>query len=232
MSRPGIEALDMIEKSAIIPIMVKKDEYRQIISNKVISRVHHLGRGSVFSASKFADIGPGAAIDLILSRQAKRGTIRRIARGLYDYPVKDPELGLLSPSVEAIAKALSEAGRLKLQPSGAYAANLLGLSEQVPMKIVFLTDGASRKVKVGHREIILKRTTPRNMAAAGRLGGLVIQALRYLGQDSVDDEVVARLKRAVPHEKHAEVVKDSLSAPVWIRTLLSQVFSEKGGSHG
>lgn len=70
------------------------------------------------------------------------------------------------------------------------------------------------------------------MAAAGRLGGLVIQALRYLGQDSVDAEVVASLKRAVPPKKRAEVIKDSLSAPVWIRTLLFQVFSEKGGSHG
>lgn len=149
MSIRRTEALEMIGKSAIIPIMAKKDEYQQVISKKVIRRVHHLGRGSVFSASKFADIGPGAAIDLVLSRQAMHGTIRRIARGLYDYPGSDPDLGVVSPSVEAIAKALSEAGRLKLQPSGAYAAILLGLSEQVPMKIVFLPTGLRERSRLG-----------------------------------------------------------------------------------
>ncbi len=88
------------------------------------------------------------------------------------------------------------------------------------MKVVFLTDGGSRRVIVEGREIVFKRTIPRNMAAAGRLGGLVIQALRYLGRSSVDDTLVKRLRVAVPKEKRREVLKDSLSAPAWIRTVI------------
>jgi hypothetical protein len=225
MQKPGKTALDMIGKHAIIPIMSGKNNTKQIITDKIVKRVIRNGRGYVFTASHFADLGYKPTIDLVLSRQAKAGKIRRIARGLYDYPSTDQEMGLLSPSVEAIVKALADAGHLKLQPSGAYAANLLGLSEQVPMKIVFLTDGASRKLKVGKREIILRRTTPRNMAAAGRLGGLVIQALRYIGEGAINPEIIGRLQKAVPHEKREEVLKDSLTAPGWIRSLLSKAFS-------
>lgn len=208
------------------------DGPRQIISDKVIKRIYRLGRGSVFSARNFADLAPGATIDLVLSRQAKRGKIRRIARGLYDYPESDPVLGEVAPSVEAISKALAKIGYLKLQPSGAYAANLLGLSEQVPMKIIFLTDGASRKLKIGNRDIILKRTTPRNMAAAGHLGGLVIQALRHIGQHSIDANVIAGLRRVIPSDKRAEVLHDSLCAPVWIRDLLYQTLAEGDHARG
>lgn len=111
--------------------------------------------------------------------------IRRLARGVYDFPQEHPVLGLLSPSADTVARALANRDRTRLQPAGAYAANALGLSEQVPAKAVFLTDGASRTVRIGQTTIQLRRTTPRNMAAAGRLSGLVIQALRELGKEHV-----------------------------------------------
>mgnify|MGYP001815140294 CR=1 FL=1 len=95
--------------------------------------------------------------------------IRQLARGLYDYPKIDPQLGSLQPSTDDIASALAGRDATRLQPSGAYAANLLGLSTQVPMKVVYLTDGRSRTVQVGKRQIILKHTTPRNMATAGKI---------------------------------------------------------------
>ena len=98
-------------------------------------------------------------MDKALSRLTARGVIRRLARGLYEYPREHPELGTLSPDLEKVAKALAGKHRIRLQPAGAYAANLLGLSEQVPAKIVFLTDGPSRTVKIGRQEIHLRRTT-------------------------------------------------------------------------
>ena len=217
----------MIEKDAMISIMVQKDGRDKSILEKVIRRIWRRGHGSVFSADDFADLGDRAAIDIALGRLVQQGRIRRIARGLYDYPIIDTELGEVSPSIDSITKALSASGRLRLQPSGAYAANLLGLSEQVPMKIVFLTDGPSRKVFVKNREIVLKRTTPRNMAAAGRLGGIVIQALRYLGKDAMTAEMKSRLNAAIPAAQRQEVLKDSISAPAWIRTLVREVLLQE-----
>lgn len=193
--------MGMIEKTAIIPIVHRKGAKPQIVIDKVKRRIYRRGRSSVFTADDFADISNRASIDLALYRLAKRGTIWRITRGLYLYPEFEPNLAVAAPSVEAIASALAAAGRMRLQPSGAYAANLLGLSEQVPMKVVYLTDGGSRRVRVDRGEIIFRRASPRNMATAGRLGGLVIQALRYLGPDAVDDNLIRRLRASVPEEK-------------------------------
>ena len=142
------------------------------IENRLLKRIRGGGRGSVFMPNHFSDIGPRTAIDKALSRLASSGSIRRLSRGVYDYPIEDPLLGELSPTIEAITKALTLRDRIRLQPSGAYALNLLGMSEQVPAKVVFLTEGESRTLKIGPMMIQLRRTTPRNMATAGRLSGL------------------------------------------------------------
>jgi len=178
------------------------------------------------TADDFADIGSRAAIDLALSRLVRRGTIQRIARGIYYYPETDPVLGAAKPKVEAIVRAVAGAGRMRLQPSGAYAANLLGLSEQVPMRIVYLTDSQSRRIRIGKNEIIFKRSTPRNLHAAGRLGGLVVQALRFLGKDAADSTVIWKLREAVPMHERPLVVRDSLAAPAWIRDVVKKAFGD------
>ncbi|MDB6109150.1 MAG: hypothetical protein JWR69_900 [Pedosphaera sp.] len=131
------------------------------IDAKMLSRIYGHGKGAVFTPNAFLDIGSRNAIDKALSRSAAKGTIRRLARGLYDYPKTHPNLGLLSPSPDTIAKALQDRDAIRLQPSGAYAANFLHLSDQVPAKIVFLTDGASKTVRIGKQEIRLQKTTPK-----------------------------------------------------------------------
>ena len=136
--------------------------------------------------ANFLDLASRQAVGLTLHRLAKKGLIRRLARGVYDFPKQHPVLGPLSPSAEAVARALAGRDRTRLQPAGAYAANALGLSEQVPAKAVFLTDGPSRTVKIGPTTIQLRRTTPRNMEAAGRLSGLLIQASSRAGQGTCD----------------------------------------------
>ena len=154
----------------------------------MLAAIHRRGRGSVFVPGDFLDMGSREAVDIVLHRLARKGTIRRLARGVYDFPKEHPVLGLLQPSAEAVAKALAGRDHTRLQPAGAYAANALGLSEQVPAKVVFLTDGPSRTVKIGPMTIQLRRTTARNMAAAGRLSGLLIQALRELGKEHLTPE--------------------------------------------
>src|ERR1044071_3901980 len=133
-------------------------QHAQSIDSKVLSRITDNGPGWVFTPSNFIDLGTRNAIASALKRHKKEGMIRQLARGLYDYPRHDPQLGILSPSVDSVANAIKGRDAIRLQPSGAYAANLLGLSEQVPMRVLFLTDGPSRQVRIGKLEIILKRT--------------------------------------------------------------------------
>ncbi len=124
----------------------------------------------MFTPRHFLDLATRRAIASALKRQTDAGHFRQLARGMYDYPKRHPRLGMLAPTPDALAKALAGRDEVRLQPSGAYAANLLGLSDQVPAKVVFLTDGASRLVRIGRMTVQLRRTTPRNVAAAGRRG--------------------------------------------------------------
>ena len=195
----------------------------QSIDNKVLSRIYGKKRGWVFTPVHFLDLGSRTAIDQVLGRLAKSGTIRRLARGLYDYPKNHPDFGNLPPNYERIAQALAGRDNLKIQPSGAYAANLLGLTEQVPAKIVFLTDGPSRKVQIGKRKIVLKRTTPKNMATAEKISGLVIQALRYLKRDYVDSTIIKKLKNRLTEKDKKQLMNDIRYAPAWIGNIFRQL---------
>lgn len=197
--------------------------HQQSAGTQVLARIQSQGPGWVFTPSEFLDLGSRTAVGLALMRHARAGTIRQLARGLYEMPQSNAKLGPVPASTEAIAKALAGRHAIRLQPTGAYAANALGLSEQVPVRTVFLTDGPSRRVKIGKREIVLKRTTPRNMATAGRLSGTVIQALRWIGQRNVDDKVIARLRRNLRPEDRAALVKDAHLAPAWIASILRQL---------
>ena len=129
--------------------------------------LHRSAPGKVFTPADFLHLGSRAAVDQALSRLVRQGAIRRLSRGLYDKPREHEILGELLPETPRIAEALAEKSKLRLQPSGAYAANLLGLSEQVPLKLTFLTDGPSRIVKVGRQAVVLKHTTPKNMGQPG-----------------------------------------------------------------
>ena len=168
----------------------------------------------------FLDLGSRQAIDLALHRLVSKGTIRRLARGIYDYPKMHPVLGPLLPPPEGIAKAIAGRQQARLQPAGAYAANLLGLSEQVPAKVVFLTDALSRTVQIGSMMIQLRQTTPRNMATAGRLSGLAIQAMHHLGKAYVTPDRIAHLKRTLPADKRQALIKDIKFAPAWMHSIL------------
>jgi hypothetical protein len=202
-------------------------KHTQSIDNKAINRIYGHGKGWVFTPAHFSDLGSRDAVAAALRRYRQSGLVRQLARGLYDYPRNDPELGMLTPSPDSVARALAGRDAFRLQPSGAYAANLLGLSTQLPMKIVYLTDGRSRTVRIGKKQIILKRTTPRNMATAGRISGLVIQALRHLGQKHVDEDVVTRLDRRLDADARKQLLKDVRFAPAWIADIMRQLGKKK-----
>jgi hypothetical protein len=203
-------------------------KHLQSIDSQVLSRIYGHGRGWVFTPASFLDLGTRVAIGSALARHRRAGIVRQLARGLYDYPIEHPKLGQLAPPADAVARAIARRDAVRLQPAGAYAANVLGLSEQVPTKIVFLTDGPPRHVKLGRREIVLKRTTPRNMATAGRKTGTVIQALRHVGQRHVDDKMVSILDRQLSPSDRVQLRKDLRYAPAWVADVLRPLTRGRG----
>lgn len=203
--------------------VAKMGKHSESADTQVLLRIQSQGPGWVFTPHDFADLGSRTAVATALKRHKAAGTIRQLGRGLYDVPRKHRTLGVLWPDIDAISQAFARKDGLRLQPTGVYAANLLGLSEQVPARVVLLTDGATRTVKVGPTQITLKRTTPRNMAAAGRLSGLLIQALRSLGAGHVTHQHVAQLRKRLPAAERAEVLKDLPAAPVWMHAHLREV---------
>lgn len=127
--------------------MKKNQKKLNSIDQQILNAITALGYGSVFVPTDFLSLGSRQTVDIVLHRLVRKGTIRRLARGIYDFPKEHPKLGTLQPSPEKIAEALVGRDCTRIQPTGAYAANILGLSEQVPAKVVFLTDGPSRTVK-------------------------------------------------------------------------------------
>lgn len=182
----------------------------------VLERIQSKAADWVFTPSDFVDLGSRDAVATALKRHKAAGSIRLLGRGLYDVPQQHPLLGTLWPPIENIADAVARKDGLRLQPTGVYAANLLGISEQVPAQVVYLTDGASRNVKVGPTQIVFKRTTPRHMAAAGKLSGLLIQAFRSTGQVHVMPKHIERLRSRIPAEERAEILTDLNVAPAWM----------------
>src|SRR2546423_355400 len=121
----------------------------QSIDSRLLATIHGSGRGSVFVPADFLEIGSREAIGIALHRLARKGTIRRLARGVYDFPKQHPVLGPLSPSAETVARALAGRDHTRLQPADAYPANALRLSEQIPAKAGFLTPRTTRTEKIG-----------------------------------------------------------------------------------
>lgn len=192
------------------------------VSARIVRRVHARGRGVVFTPADFFDLGGRATIDQALSRLARKGAIRRLARGLYDYPRINPRLGPISPTPDAVAHAIAKKTRSAVQVAGAQAANALGLSTQVPAHAMFLTDGPPRRVTIGRSVVTLRHASPRHLIAAGSAAGTVVQALRYLGKDagpSVADTVANRLSSS----DRQRLMRDAVLAPGWMRPVLYRI---------
>jgi hypothetical protein len=198
----------------------------QAIENKVKSRIYGHGRGWCFTIKDFSGLGSEAGIKISVHRLAKQKLIQRLIPGLYYYPENSELFGIAPPRLENIALALANKYKIKIQPSGAYAANLLGLSEQVPAKVVYLTDGANKNIKIGKRQIIFKKTTPKNMKLAGKTSGLVIQALRFLGKEHIDDKKINILKNKLNDEDKKALKKDVSFAPNWIAKIIRENIAE------
>lgn len=194
-----------------------------MITSKIKHRIIGKGRGAIFAPSDFLDIGSRASVDQALSRLADQGVIRRLTRGLYDYPKKSPRFGYLSPSAADIAQAVARKDHQVLQPSPAMAANQLGLSTQVPSKPTYMTDGPTRTKTIGRQVIQFRNASSKTLVGAGQRTGAVFQALRYVGKDRVDDQVIGTLARALDDKDRALLSKQSKHVPAWMHPVVQQI---------
>lgn len=194
------------------------------VKDKILARIRGHGRGWVFCWRDFIDLGARQSLDKGLSTLAKDRTIRRIVTGIYDFPVSSSLLGgMLSPVIAKVAQTIARKNGVTIQPSRELAANLLGLSTQVPAHVRYLTNGKSRTVQVGRSTLEFKHAAPQELQPGSTVGVLVSQALRSLGRANVDASVVKRLRRILPDRDKKQLLKDARHLEDWIWEAAKQI---------
>ncbi len=195
---------------------------RPQVENKIAGVLKTYLYGSVLFVNDFLDYGNPESIKKALLRLKEKGTLVRLAHGIYLYPKIDKELGILFPSTEDIAKAIARRDKARIVPTGTYALNKLGLSTQVPLKVVYLTDGAARSINVGKRTITFKKTSPKNLLTKGVISSLVIQALKTIGKNRIDENSLKKIQVILKREKVENIINDAKLSPDWISKILMQ----------
>jgi Family of unknown function (DUF6088) len=196
----------------------------QTMRDQIFARIERFGPGKAFSAKDFLDIGSRGTVDMAFGSLMRDGTIRRIRRGLYDMPKINEALGgRLSPDIDEAARAIARRQRWKIVPDGAWAANLLGLSTQVPSKIIYLTDGPNNEVPIGRRVIHFKHARPKAMAGLEGKFALVVQALRYLGREGVGPREIDKLRDSLSLAEKRKLVKDARFGVDWIYEVAKRI---------
>ena len=191
---------------------------------QIEKRIIDAGRGYVFTRKDFQDIASSGSIGQILSRMVKDGIIRRIGRGIFDFPNTNPALGgQLSPDIDQAANALARKFRWSVLPFGNLAANRLGLSQQVPAKIVYLSNGPTKEHRIENRVIYFKHARPKEIYADSYISGLVVQALRYFGKDRVGDEMIAYLNQKLSHNEKNELLETIHYGTEWIYEVVKKI---------
>lgn len=198
------------------------------IEIQILDRIKKAGRGVLFFTESFVSYGSSEAVKKALQRLTNSSELERVATGIYVRPVIDNVIGKVSPSIEDIAKAIAKRDKARIVPTGAYALNRLGLSTQVPMNIVFLTDGSARKIKIGKRSILFKKASPKNVSTVGEISGLAIQALKEIGKEKVLDKEIKHIQELLKKEKPTRLEHDIRLAPAWIREIMKPVLKSIG----
>ena len=200
----------------------------QTTNNSIITYLKRNRRGKIFFADEFRKFGTNEAVRQSLSRLCRSNFLIRLSAGIYLYPKIDSEIGVIYPSIENVAKTIAKREKTRMIPTGTYALNALGLSTQVPAKVVFLTDGTARVVKVGKRATIkFKRTVAKNLSYKGKISLLVISALKEIGKDKATAEQLQKIKEALQHEKRENIIYDTGLAPVWISNIILKLIENE-----
>lgn len=194
----------------------------QSIEHKIERVIKSNRRGVLFFADDFMAHGSSKAIQKALERLTNKKIIRRVARGIFVRPVLSEYIGEVMPTAEEVAQGIAKRDKIKILPTGSHAMNKLGLSTQIPLKLVYLTDGSPREIQIGKRTIKLKKTTPKNLMAKGKISSLAIQALKEVGQKEVTEDFEEKVIQLLSNEKRKDLEHDIPLAPVWIRKIMQK----------
>lgn len=192
-----------------------------ILTKEIRNTIDRNGPNKLYMVQDFAYLNNDGLVTRALSRLEKEGILIRLSQGLYLHPLRN-KFGLLRPSIEEIAYAIAEKDKARIIPCGLTALNKLGLSTQVAMNAIYLTDATARELTIGNRKIIFKRSVPRNFAYKTDLFPLIVVAMRELGKDGVTDEHIAIIKQTIAKYGNADDIKYDYSiAPQWIKQRLA-----------
>ena len=183
-------------------------------------------RGLVFFTGDFTSYGNNKACNKALERLTNQGKIMRVGRGIYTIPRKSVFFGRVGPGIEEIAHGIARRDRARIIPTGLFSENLLGLSTQVPMKILFLTDGTPRKLMINGTPLVFKKTSPKNFATWGKLSSLVIQALKSIRKDRITDYEIEKVVKILKKENPKNLANDIKLAPGWICEIMRKALTD------
>lgn len=192
------------------------------IEQQVFAKMKKSKQGTLFFIEQFDVISENATIRKALQRLTESKHIVRVAQGIYVIPKQSKLIGAVLPNINEVAKAIAKRDRARIVATGAQALNILGLSTQIPVNLVYLTDGAARTVKVGTQTIKFKKTTPKNLSTKGEISSLVIQALKSIGKDKVRDDERLIILKHLCKEKPENILYDSKLAPAWVSEILKK----------
>ena len=197
------------------------------VHKQIEKKLVKIKKGQLLLLSNFREMGSDVAIRKAFSRLSNEGKIKRIARGIYLVPESDSILGELMPSMESVAEFIAKKEHIRIKPVGSYALHKLGLTTQVPMKLVYFTDGPARLIKIGKTTIKFKPTTPKKLALEGELSSLIIQALEELGTENLEAGTIKRIKELLKKEDPKKLMKDLKLAKATISKFLFALLNEK-----
>lgn len=198
----------------------------QTVISQIENKINRHKRGKIFFLDDFAGLGTPDAIKKSLQRLTNSGLLVRLANGIYWFPQKGKELYGVQvsgkPTLDEIAKAIAKRDKARIVPTGLHALNLLNLSTQVPVNVVYLTDGTARKINIGEgKGILFKHTSEvKRLAYKSEYLMLIVSALREIGENNITDEQLAIIKNHFANITKQEFDKDIKLIPVWIRKIL------------
>jgi len=196
----------------------------QAIDNKILSRIYGRGRGWAFTKTDFVAEFKDTNIHKALSILEKSGRIRRVLKGVYDYPRHSELLQqTLSPDLDQVAHALARKFNWEIYPSGEAALNLLGLSTQVPAAWVYLSNGPNREYSIGKHTLAFKRTALKELGFSQPESGLLVQALRALGKEHVNSKVIESLRQQWDSATKARILKDTRTVSSWMYSYIKEI---------
>lgn len=203
---------------------LKREIRLQSIDKKVIYRIYGSGRGWSFFQNDFSDLGSSEAIRKSLSRLEQSGTIRRVLRGMYDYPKFSKLLNeRLSPDIQQVAFALARKFNWRISPTGDTALNLLGISTQVPGRYVYLCDGANRSYQINNIELSFKKTNLKEIGFKYKESDLLVQVFKALGKENISPNIIQQLQKQFDNELCIKILKDTQHTTSWIFAAIKQV---------